>query len=190
MPYPRQITLDALVETAAQMVEQDGLERLSLARLAQALGVKAPSLYKHVQNKSALIRAVNNRTAQGLVEHVRQIATVSDPMARLTIVARTYRSFALEHPTLYSLAFTTADPALTWDADAAEQSVLPLQAIMADLVGEDAAHLALRGLMALVHGFAMLQIHGQLRREGSIDAAFEASVAAFLAGWGGITTST
>jgi hypothetical protein len=42
---------------------------------------------------------------------------------------------------------------------------------------------ALRGLLALVHGFVMLEMNNQLRRSGSLEEAFTQSAAAYLRGW-------
>jgi len=50
------------------------------------------------------------------------------------------------------------------------------------LVGEEAALPALRGGWALVHGFVMLEISGQFRRGGDLDAAFAHAVAAYIRG--------
>ena len=44
--------------TAREMIVADGVEALSLRGLARRLGVTAPALYSHVDNKEALIRAV------------------------------------------------------------------------------------------------------------------------------------
>ncbi len=63
------------------------------------------------------------------------------------------------------------------------QLVLPMQASMAEISGEKRALSALRGIMALVHGFVMLEINNQLRHDGSFDETFQLSVEVFLRGW-------
>ena len=59
MPYPRQIDSDAIVEQARQLITEQGVDALTLGKLARRLGVQAPSLYRHVGNKAELLRAVN-----------------------------------------------------------------------------------------------------------------------------------
>jgi hypothetical protein len=70
------------------------------------------------------------------------------------------------------------DPALL------EALALPFQELFARQVAEAESLAALRGFWALVHGFAALEISARFRRGGSLDAAFESAVRAYLHGWG------
>ena len=69
-PYPARVDRETIVRTARSLIEADGLEQVSLNRLAAALGIKAPSLYHHVKNKTDLLRAVNELTLHDLAEQV------------------------------------------------------------------------------------------------------------------------
>ena len=185
MSYPAQTDLTTIVTTAQRLIEQEGVEQLSLARLAAALGIRAPSLYRHVASKSALIRAVNQLTLDELfVTFAAATATpLTTPQAQLTAILASYRSFALAHPQVYILAFTTTDPQERPEAQLLERKVLPFQAIMAQVTGEAKSLAALRGALALVHGFVMLELKGQLQREGDVGEAFAAALQAYLNGW-------
>ena len=70
MPYPAQIDLDTILETARGLIEESGVDALSLGRLAADLGVKAPSLYRHVANKDALIQGVSTQLVTRLFEEI------------------------------------------------------------------------------------------------------------------------
>ena len=184
-PYPAQLTRDELIETAWELVEANGFDQLSLSKLAAEFGVKAPSLYRHVKNKAALLKAINEYTEARLFDAFRIALDQADdnPHTQTIALVNAQRQFALSHPTTYTLMYTTRNPDSRPDPAAQEQAVLPLQALMAQISGEaDSLH-ALRGLLALVHGFAMLEINNQLRREGDIGEAFQRSVEAFLCGW-------
>jgi len=61
--------------------------------------------------------------------------------------------------------------------------IQPLQQLIAAISGEAAALMALCGALALVHGFVMLELHQQLRRGGDLDAAYDAAINVYLAGW-------
>lgn len=185
MPYPAQTDLMTIVTTAQGLIEVEGIEQLSLARLAAALGIRAPSLYRHVASKSALIRAVNQLTLDELFVTFAAVTATSHttPQAQLTAILGSYRTFALAHPQTYILAFTTTNPEERPEAQALEQKVLPFQAIMSQITGEGQSLAALRGALALVHGFVMLELKGQLQREGDVGAAFAAAVQAYLQGW-------
>jgi len=52
------LTADSVVERAAEMVDESGLDGLNLAALAQSLGVRIPSLYKHVDGMPGLRRGI------------------------------------------------------------------------------------------------------------------------------------
>jgi AcrR family transcriptional regulator len=185
MPYPAQTDYQTIVQTARTLIEQEGLEQLSLARLASTLGIKAPSLYGHVSNKAALLQAVVVQTFQLLFQAYDRALSESgdDPQARLLALLRAHRDFAHANPSTYMLAFTTTAPEQRMNPQALEQLALPIQELMAALVGAEHSLSALRGALALVHGFVMLELNDQLQRGGDLSAAFDESIQAYLRGW-------
>jgi AcrR family transcriptional regulator len=181
MPYPTQITREALIATARALIEQHGVEAVSLRVVAEALGVKAPSLYRLMADKETLLRAVNEVTLQKLFVVLYAAIDTPDPAAaRLLNMLQAYRHFAHAAPITYELAFTSAlRPAETVSVAA----VLPLQALMAEISGEAASLAALRGALAVVHGWVMLELNQQFQRGGDLDVHFTQAVNAYLAGW-------
>ena len=184
MPYPTQINREQIIQQAAQMVAAEGAEALSLHKLAAALGVKAPSLYRHIGGKAELLKVVNLLTLQQLFAAMEsaQAAAPTEPVARMMALLAAYRAFAQAQPRLYFLAFGDND-AYRPDEDVLVQMVLPIQAVMAEISGQERSLAALRGALALVHGFVMLELTNQLRRGGSLEDAFTQSAAAYLRGW-------
>lgn len=186
MPYPSQIDRETIIETAWQMIEQDGYENLSLAKLAeQGLGVKAPSLYRYFKNKSKLLQAINIRTYERLLEYAQAPMTEAgdDPIEQLKIFAVAYREYAHQHPVHYLLAYTSTPQGAHLEEQTADLLAQPLERLMAKVVGDGEALVALRGAWALLHGFVMLEINQAFRRSGDLDAAFQQTVAVYLAGW-------
>ena len=169
---------------AREMIESEGLERLSINVLAEKLGVKTPSLYRYVGDKTGLLRAVNEDTIAGLYnvlgEALSSPGTVEE---RLLAVALAYRQYAQQHPITYGLAFTNTIPELRPDEDEQERGALPYQALMAEVSGEADSLPALRGMLALIHGFVMLELAQQFRRSGDLDVAFVQTVQAYIVGW-------
>ncbi len=167
------------------MIREQGVDALTLAKLARALGVKAPSLYRHVASKQDLLVAINLDTLNDLFG-VLATAGVDDTRPsseRLLAVLRALRQYGLAHPNLYQLAMTSSPGDGRPEEEVLVQMVLPLQALMADVVGEANSLSALRGAVALAHGFVMLEINQQLQRGGDLEAAFVASAEAYLRGW-------
>ena len=91
------LSTERVVERAAQIVDADGLEMLSLSRLAADLGVAPPSLYKHVAGMSDLVQQVSVRAVGELAD--RLAASVMGRAGRdaLRALANAYRAFAHEH---------------------------------------------------------------------------------------------
>lgn len=185
MPYPTQTSRAAIIEAAHARIERDGVEQLTLAQLAEALGVKAPSLYRHVASKAALLQLVNTHTIALLFAAYERAAPEAGgvPAEQMRQLMRAHRAFARAHPITYALAFTTTASEERPSEQLLEGLAQPLQALMAAISGPERALAALRGALALVHGFAMLEIGQQLRRGGDLDDAFAQSIDAYLHGW-------
>ncbi|QPC83874.1 TetR/AcrR family transcriptional regulator [Phototrophicus methaneseepsis] len=183
MPYPSKLDAETLINVAFEMIEEEGVDAFSMHKLAAAFGVKAASLYRYF-NKAALLQAVNTRTYQNVLQVFYQAAEQpGDPAARFVAGITAMRDYAHTHTTTYVLAFSNTDDSLRPDEVAAEQAVLPLQALMAQITGDDVALAALRGLQAIGHGFIMLELAGQYRRGGDLDAHFNQVAWAYLNGW-------
>lgn len=185
MPYPAQVDRQTLIQSAWQFIDQNGIERLSLAKLASQFGIKAPSLYRHVGNKASLIRAVNLLTVQKLFValNTAKESTPAGTKPQLIVILQAYRTFAHAHPHVYQLALLDSRDEHRPDENTLEQLVLPIQELVAGIVPAGQSLSAIRGAMALVHGFVLLEINNQLRRGGNLDEAFTLSITAYLSGW-------
>ena len=62
MPTPDRTSLDAILLAARELLETDGPAGLTMAAVAARVGVRAPSLYKRVENREALLRSVAEAT--------------------------------------------------------------------------------------------------------------------------------
>jgi AcrR family transcriptional regulator len=189
-PYPSQVNREMILQMARELIEAEGYERLTLKILADALGISAPSLYRYFKSKTELLQAVNTATIEQLVDALRSAVAQmdddnddSDPSGQFLAMARAYREFAFAHPVAYSLAYSSTLPELRIDAQHAEALVLPIQAIMAKISGDEDSLTALRGALAMLHGFVTLELAGQFRRGGDLSEAFARSVEAYLDGW-------
>jgi AcrR family transcriptional regulator len=185
MPYPTQVSREEIVTQAWQLIEANGAENVSLSDVAAALGIKAPSLYRHVGSKAGLLQAVNLHTTQQLISALQTAAahTSGSPHQQLVALLHAYRTFAHAHPNSYVLAFTNNDESLRPDENMLAEMALPIQELMTAVSGPENSLAALRGAIALVHGFVLLELHGQLRRGGDLALDFDTAVHAYLRGW-------
>jgi len=184
-PYPVQTDRETIIKTARKLIERDGLDNLSLGSVASTLGIKAPSLYRHITNKGALLHAVIENTYQDLFNaYDEAIANASDdPEEQLIGLARAQYKFANANPNAYMLAYEVKDPEVRADPNMLLERAVILQKIMAGISGEEKSLTALRGMLAIGHGFIMLELNGQFQRGGDLSNAFEESIRAYLHGW-------
>ena len=182
MPYPSKINKETIVQAARELIEAEGVDGVWVNPLAERLEVKPPSLYRYVKNKNDLLRAVNEETVKGLfVALAPALASSGAVEARLMTAAHAYRAYAHANPVTYGLNFTNTLPEIQPENNVG--MVLPYQALMAQISGEAESLSALRGFLALMHGFVMLELSHQYQRGGDLNVAFEKSVRAYLAGW-------
>jgi AcrR family transcriptional regulator len=97
MARPRQslLTRQRIVDTAAALVDAEGLEAVSVRRLATELGVRGPSLYHHFATKAQILDAV----ADAVVAQVDVSAFATRPwFDALRLWARSYHAVLSAHP--------------------------------------------------------------------------------------------
>lgn len=183
MPAPSRTSRDALVAAAAEILEAGDLDAVTMAAVAERVGVRGPSLYKHIPNRALLIRAVAERVATDLQDAIeRAAARHRDPRAGLRAAVVAYRRYVHAHPNGYGLLFAHLLPESMPDAALVAKAGLPIVRRMEELVEPERALEAARTLVAWAHGFVSMELGGAFRLGGSVDAAFEYGVDAVLRG--------
>jgi AcrR family transcriptional regulator len=181
-PTPARTSPDAITSAARAILEEDGLEAVTMQAVAERVGVRAPSLYKHVADRNALIRAVTGAVTDDLAAALRPPRGSRDPRGGLRAMARRYRTFVHENPAGYALLFTRLGPDLLPSEATMAALGGPIVAVVAQLVGEDRALEAARTFVAWAHGFTSLELAGGFRLGGDIDAAYANGIELILAG--------
>ena len=152
MPKKRApLTREFVLETALNILDEQGMDGLSMRKLASALHVEAMSLYNHVQNKNDLLN--------GVVDLV--LARIELPDAALpwrerleASAVKIYEAF-IQHPTLVILISSEqVNPNVMQGADSiiaalAEAGLPPLRQVN-----------AFRGLLAMCFGFVLTHTQG------------------------------
>ena len=184
-PYPLQTDRKTIINTARALIEREGIEHLSLAKLAKEVGIKAPSLYNHIDSKNSLLHAVIEETYLQLFTAYDKAleSSGSSPEEKLLTILDAHYRFAHANPRSYILAYTAADADQLNNPDMLLQKAIQIQVIIKEIAGEGNSLTALRGLLALVHGFVMLELNGQLRRGGDLQQTLQDAVRAYLRGW-------
>jgi AcrR family transcriptional regulator len=162
MAYPAKLSRAAVVEAARVLVERDGRAALGVRAVADALGVRPASLYKHVGDlaglEGLLAEAAASAMADALDDALAAVPPGADGAAAMRATADAYVGFAAERPALYALLTTPAAP----DQPGAERKALwnRLLAVVGALTGDSDDTDAAVAVWAFLHGYAALGAAG------------------------------
>ena len=176
----------AVVQAAADLINAEGPQALTLNRLAERLGVQTPSLYNHIDGLSGLHRELSLLNATRLGDRLSQAAIGKADADAVMAIAQAYRETIKESPGLYLASLRAAGAQTPSDPEwqAAEDRVVRVGlAVVASfgLTGEDGLH-AVRALRSVVHGFATLEVAGGFGLPLDCDESFRRLVAMVIAG--------
>lgn len=190
-PAPARTSRDAILASAAQLLEEDGLDAVTMAAVAGRVGVRAPSLYKHIRDRAELVTGIIAAAAADLTKVLEGAlaAAPADPGARVRGIASAYRAFARRRPRTAALLFADLGPELPIPQAELARSARPLLEAAAALAGSDRALPAARALTAFVHGFTSMESAGAFRLGGTVDEAFELGIDALVRGLAGPVSS-
>lgn len=180
-------TSDDLLQACAEMIASDGIAKLSLRKLAEQVGIKAPSIYEHFESKDALLAEVRRSAATELRKSLVAHGRGSSPRARLLGMAKGYLAFARKQPALFALFFMESPSARASLAETIEPDspYAVLLARVQEVVGESTADVEILcfGIWALVHGAAVLRQTHLQDFSAVIETGTRQSLEAMLDGW-------
>ena len=160
-----------IVAAARGLVEEEGLGALSMRRLAERLGIRAPSIYKHLPDKQALENALISATFEEQAARFEAaVAGAGDPIAAL---ANAYRDFARRHPHLYRLMTERPLDRDRLAPGVEERAARPI--VMALGGDRDLA----RGFWAFAHGMTILELNQRFPPDADLDAAWQRGLNSF-----------
>jgi AcrR family transcriptional regulator len=172
------LTLEQVIEAAAEIADRDGLDALSLASLASMLGVRSPSLYNHVDGLTGLRRQLAVHASSLLTAELADCVDAIESTEALRAVAEQLRSFAHRHPGLYD-SFLPA-PTPDEDPELAAALAEPVSVVASILDGMDVDPATviplIRALRASVHGFVDLELHGGFGLPDDIDDSYTTTI--------------
>ncbi|WP_245594389.1 TetR/AcrR family transcriptional regulator [Actinospica robiniae] len=163
-----------VIAEGAALADDVGFAALAMAPLAQRLGVRPPSLYKHVAGLAELQHGIATLAITELDRSVRvAVHGLSGPDA-LAALIRALRDYALAHPGRYAATIGEKstgpnDPLLC----AGNRIIEVMTAVLRGYrLGEDDMVHALRLLRCVFHGFALLELGQGFRRQDSQESSF------------------
>lgn len=180
---------ETLIEASAHIIKIQGIEGLSLRKLADQVGVSRAAPYHHFKDKNALLAAVAEQGFESLGRLLQNVIDQDIPLLdRLKQAIKGYLEFAVEHPTQYDLMFGRklwkSDQFDDFQRQAKDCFRLYVQ-LFEQLINqgflnknEDALRLS-QLLWATLHGLAKLTEEGLFSVANSIDDITEYALARF-----------
>lgn len=168
------LTAAVVTEAGADLVDEVGFAQLSMGLLAERLGVKTPSLYKHVTSQADLAHRIAVLAMGELADAIRDATQGRAGRDALVAGARAMRTFVTQHPGRYAAGNAAR---LTGPDDplhgAVERVFASWTAMLRGyhLAPADEIH-AMRMLRSMLHGFATLEAEGGFQVDASTDESF------------------
>jgi AcrR family transcriptional regulator len=188
------LTTLRVVQEAEEVADEVGLTNLTLAAIAPRLGVRMPSLYKHVDGIDALRRLVAIRACHELADVLARAAAGKAGAEAVQAMSNAYRAWANEHPGRYAATVHWAEPGDTEHLEANHAIVAIAVAALASykMSGDDAID-AIRAIRATVHGFVSLEQANGFGLPANVDRSFDRLImglATTLDSWAADQTTT
>lgn len=144
------VSAELILESAARMIELDGVQAFTMRGLADQLGVAVTSIYWHIGGRDKIFDGLVER----LLEQMAHLPSDGeDPVDRIASLARSQRRMLIEKQHILAIAH---------ERDRTPQLFLPIQQALAaqlaelDVTGGDAA-LILRAVQVHVISSAVMQ---------------------------------
>jgi AcrR family transcriptional regulator len=184
-------TAGDLLEAAERIVDEDGLDALSVRRVANAVDVTTRAVYSLFGSKDGLVVALGARAFDLLKAALDALPTTSDPASDLVEAgALVFRRFALDHPALLRIGVLHEgmSPELANQfRDAADRAFAGLQSRITRLA--DQGQLGARGVAeaacafdALCEGLVALELRGAIP-QNKAERVWRDALSALVAGW-------
>lgn len=172
---------DRVVDAAAELADEIGLQQLTLAALAERLGVRQPSLYKHIDSLAGLRRSISLQAKHELGDVLIRAAVGRSGADAIHSMSRAYRAWGLLHPARYTAAQWIAGPHDEEDAAASLAAIQIIADVLTayELEGDDAID-AIRAFRSTLHGFVSLEAAGSFGLDVDIDRSFDRLVRGFV----------
>ncbi|MCW5953053.1 MAG: WHG domain-containing protein [Propionibacteriaceae bacterium] len=176
-----------VVERAAELVDEIGLDELTITKLGRELGIAPPGVYRHVADLDDLRGAIGQHAAREAATVLAAACAGLSGRRALHALAAGLRRWALAHPGRYA-ALQIAP-----EADDAEGQVAAIEVLTViaaalrayELAGDDLTD-AIRLIRSTLHGFVSLELVGGFKQPRDLDATLVRivdSLDGVLTGW-------
>lgn len=100
-----------LVDAGIAILERDGLQAISVRKLAAEVGASTMAVYTHFGSMTGVVDALSAEIFARFGKALADVPHTEDPVADFFVMGAAYRQFALTNPQHYQLMFGTSVPA-------------------------------------------------------------------------------
>ncbi|MEV1009192.1 TetR/AcrR family transcriptional regulator [Streptomyces sp. NPDC049881] len=173
------LTPARLTAAAAELADEQGIDKVTLSALARRFGVKDASLYAHVRNVRDLHVRVAMAASAELNDRIAAAVAGRAGKDALTAFADAYRDYALAHPGRYAATQLRITPEEITDTAELLRSVeLTYGMLRAYGLTEPDLTDAGRLLRSAFHGFIHLELGGGFQHTRRLDDSWARSLEA------------
>jgi len=185
MPARPKTSDQEIIAATRRLLERNG-PGVSMAEIAEAVGIRTPSLFSRFANRADLLDQVELALWEALKDALAAATTpgklVSRPAEALADQGRAYRAFAKANPNGYALMFDPRARQSEAGVEVRAAALAPCLPGFVALVGEDKAFAAARVLTPFLHGFVSMELSQAFRLGGGLDEAFEIGLISIIRG--------
>jgi AcrR family transcriptional regulator len=181
-----------LLASALDVLQEQGLDGVTMRAVADRAGVTAPALYWHFADKEALVRGVGREVARLYNDRMLEATRLPSSEARLRSALGVFRAFAIEHPAYFHMLFERPAAPKGGRRDAVDRAAgPPIFQYLIDRVAECMRDGSLaRGdpesaamtLAALAQGLIGLRGRGRLASDAAFAEFYDRSIERMIAG--------
>jgi AcrR family transcriptional regulator len=99
-----------ILDAARRLFATEGLENVTMRRIADAIEYSPTTIYNHFPDKTALIRSLCDTDFGGLLASLSELREAADPIEHIRQIGRVYARFGIDHPHHYRFMFMTPPP--------------------------------------------------------------------------------
>jgi AcrR family transcriptional regulator len=183
-PRPRiGLEITNILEAAADIANELGMQEVTLANLAKKLNIRPPSLYNHFEGLPGLRKKLAIYGLEKLYHDLTMAAIGVSGTEALLSISRAYIHFARKYPGLYEATLMAPDPEEVEVQQAGAKIVqLSVQVLQPFQLEGDLALHAVRGLRSILHGFSSLEQRGGFKLSLNLDESVDIVIMAFIKG--------
>lgn len=159
--FHKGLNREIIVNTAKEMIENDGIGQFSMHKLADKLNVKTASLYTHIENMDTLLTDVGLAVLSEQKNYLLEAISNKQGDEAIRALAENYRKFALEHIKLYRFIMQMPSSDNKLLQDAAAMTAEPFMNVLEDFnIPQNRKMHWQRALRGLMHGFISEEHYG------------------------------